>query len=353
MKIAIVLGCRPEIIKFTSIIRELEKRKIDYVLIHTGQHYSHEMDKVFFEELKLPLPAYNLDVGSGSHGIQTGKMMIALEPILQKEKPDVILVEGDTTSVLAGGLTAVKLGIKVGHVEAGLRSWDRDMPEEINRIVVDHISDYLFAPTPGAVRNLLNEGIPPEKIYMTGNTIVDAIKSTEDQKLLHVPNKYILVTVHRPSNVDTKNDLANILAGLGKIYNEFKIPLIFPVHPRTTKMMQQFGLDFPNGVNATAPVGFLECLKLEKCADLVLTDSGGIQEEACVLGIPSVTLRDNTERPETLEVGASVLSGNDPDEMLAAAIKMMGKSGWSPNVFGDGLAGEKIVSFLETCLPKK
>ena len=366
--IAIILGTRPEIIKMSPVIRECEIKGSDYFTLHTGQHYSYNLDKIFFEELELPTAKYNLDVGSGSHAEETGKMLIGIEKILLEEKPDVVLVEGDTNTVLAGALAASKLHIKVSHVEAGLRSYDRSMPEEINRVLADHISDYLFAPTEKAKENLLREGIPEDKIFVTGNTIVDAVNQNLEiaERKADILNKlnlrskeYFLVTAHRQENVDNKERLKGILEGLKLIHEEFDLSIIYPIHPRTTKRIKEFGLKLkvPNGIELSEPLGFLEFLQLEANAKLVLTDSGGIQEETCILKIPCVTLRDNTERPETLDVGSNILAGTNKDKILKCSKEMMDKQtlrkfdqnaslNWK-NPFGDGKAGKKIIKILE------
>ena len=355
MKISIILGTRPEIIKMSSIMRLCEKQGLDYFVLHTGQHYSYNMDKVFFVEMELPEARYNLDVGSGSHGEQTGKMLMGIEKILMGEKPDVVLVEGDTNTVLAGALAASKLHIIVGHVEAGLRSYDRRMPEEINRVTTDHISDYLFAPTEKARENLLKEGIDEARISVTGNTIVDSIYQNleiADRKVDVLkdaglkPKEYFLVTTHRQENADVKARLKGILNGLKLIYREFSTPVIFPIHPRTYKRIQEFGLK-TNGVELINPLGFLEFLQLEANAKLVLTDSGGVQEETCILKVPCVTLRDNTERPETLDVGSNMLVGTEPEKIFDGVGQMLNsKNNWK-NPFGDGEAGERIVGILQ------
>jgi len=356
IKIAIILGTRPEIIKMSSIIRECQKRDLDFFILHTNQHYSENLDRIFFEELELPKPKYNLNVGSGTHAEETGKMLIGVEKVVIKEKPDIILVEGDTNTVLAGALAATKLHIKVGHIEAGLRSYFREMPEEINRILTDHCSDFLFAPTQNAKKILLQEGIPKKKIFVTGNTIVDAVyqnlklaekKSKILEKLNLEKKRYFLVTVHRPENVDKKERLKGILEGLRLIYKKFGLPIIYPIHPRTQKMMAKFKLSVPNSVRLIEPVGFLDFLQLEVNAKLVLTDSGGVQEETCILKVPCVTLRDNTERPETLEVGANILAGIKPDKILESVNKMINKERDWENPFGDGNAGRKIVSIIK------
>jgi len=356
MKISIILGTRPEIIKMSPVIRELENKGLDYFILHTGQHYSYNLDKIFFEDLELSEPKYNLDVGSGTHAEETGKMLMGIEKILNKEKPDVVLVEGDTNTVLAGALAASKLHIKIGHVEAGLRSHDRGMPEEINRILTDHISDYLFAPTGKAKGNLLKEGIPQHKIFVTGNTIVDAIYQNLEiaERKIDIFNKlglerdeYFLVTAHRQKNVDVKERLMGILEGLKLVYDEFNLPIIYPIHPRTKKRIHEFGLEIPRGVNVIEPVGFLEFLKLEANAKLVFTDSGGVQEETCILKVPCVTLRDNTERPETLEVGSNVLAGTNQEKILDCTKLMLNHENNWVNPFGDGKAGKRITGIIK------
>ncbi len=354
MKIGVILGTRPEIIKMSPIIRECEKRGIDYFTLHTGQHYSYEMDRIFFEELELPSPEYNLDVGSGSHAQQTGKIMAGVEEVLEEERPDVVLVQGDTNTVLAGALAASKMHIKVGHVEAGLRSFDRRMPEEINRVVADHISDYLFAPTKTARENLLAEGISEEKISITGNTIVDSVyQNLEISKRKANPLRdlglkekgYFLATAHRAENVDDRARLKEILKGFSLISEEFSLPVIFPVHPRTRKRIEEFNLDL-DGVRAIDPVGFLEFLQLEAGARLALTDSGGVQEETCILGVSCVTLRENTERPETLEAGSNVLVGSGAREIAEGVRVMLERgNGWK-NPFGDGTSGATIANLI-------
>jgi len=375
MKLAIVLGTRPEIIKMAPVIKELERRIVDFSILHTGQHYSYNLDRVFFEQLKLPQSKYNLEVGSGSHAEETGKMLVGIENVLLEEKPDVVLVEGDTNSVLAGALAASKLHIKVGHVEAGLRSYDRNMPEEINRVLTDHCSDYLFAPTEKAKDTLLGEGIPDDKIFVTGNTIVDAVYQNVEiareqgnvltvnrinhppsprgrelerggnDSLVVEPGKYFLLTLHRQENVDNQERFASILKGLDSIAGEFHLPLIYPIHPRSRKMIKRFNLE-PGNLQLIEPLDFLSFLQLESNARLVLTDSGGVQEESCILGVPCVTLRDNTERPETLEAGSNILAGTTPERILECTQIMLGKKNNWPNPFGDGIAGQRIVNIL-------
>jgi len=358
MKIAIVLGTRPEIIKFSPIIRECELLSLDYFILHTGQHYSYNMDRVFFEQLELPDAKYNLHVGSGSHAEQTGRMLIGIEKVLLKEKPDVVLVEGDTNTVLAGALVATKIGIKVGHVEAGLRSYDGEMPEEINRILADHCSDYLFAPTDKSRQILLGEGIAEEKIFVTGNTVVDAVlKNLVISKSrrnilndLHINSgDYLLATVHRQENVDNKRRLHSIIEGLKRVQKELDLELILPIHPRTRKRLKIFNVEM-GSIRLIEPLDYFDFLQLERNAKLVLTDSGGIQEEACILGVPCVTLRDNTERPETIEVGSNALAGADPDRIIMMVRLMLSKGKSWKNPFGDGKAGRRIIEIIKCIL---
>lgn len=354
MKTSVVLGTRPEIIKFSPIIREFERLGLDYFILHTGQHYSYSMDRIFFDQLELPEAKYNLDVGSGTHAEQTGRMLMGIEKILRKEAPNVVLVEGDTNTVLAGALAAAKLGVKVGHVEAGLRSYDRQMPEEINRVLTDHCSDLLFVPTEKSRQISLQEGIPEDKVFVTGNTVVDAvyqnleISKRKDGIHKHLGidyDDYFLVTVHRQENVDNEKRFRGILTGLEMVQEEFGSKVVYPIHPRAKKQLEAFSAEM-NGVMFIEPLDYLGFLQLESNAKLVLTDSGGVQEEACILGIPCVTLRDNTERPETLEVGANMLAGADPYEIVDKARLMLdGDNGWE-NPFGDGEAGRRIVQVL-------
>lgn len=352
--LAIILGTRPEIIKMSPIIRECEKQHIDYFILHTGQHYSYNMDKVFFEQLNLPEAKYNLEAGSGMHGEQTAKMLAGIEKVLLKEKVDTILVEGDTNTVLAGALSACKLHIKVGHVEAGLRSYDMQMPEEINRVLTDHCSDYLFAPTEKSRQILLKEGIAKEKIFVTGNTVVDAVyqnlKLTRSDVLMELKirqKEYILVTVHRQENVDSIKRFKNIIDGIKLVTKEFDLRAIYPIHPRSMKMMKKYGLNVKSRIEFIEPVDYLNFLQLENNARLVLTDSGGVQEETNILKVPCITLRDSTERPETLEVGSNILAGIEPEKILECAKKMYaGENNWN-NPFGDGKAGERIIEIIK------
>ncbi|MBE3116586.1 UDP-N-acetylglucosamine 2-epimerase (non-hydrolyzing), partial [Candidatus Bathyarchaeota archaeon] len=319
-----------------------------------GQHYSYNMDRVFFEQLELKQAKYNLDVGSGTHGKQTGEMIIGIEKILQQEKPDAALVQGDTNTVLAGAIAAVKLGIKVGHVEAGLRSYDRRMPEETNRVLADHCSDLLFAPTEKSRQILLSEGIPESKVFMVGNTVVDAVyqnlaiaqsKGSIMTEFNLEAGNFMIATSHRQENVDEEQRFKGLIKGLRLVQSEFNVPLIYPIHPRARKQLELFKID-TTGLTLVDPLDYLAFLQLESKAKLVLSDSGGVQEETCILGVPCVTLRENTERPETIEVGSNVLAGTDSTRILKAAQdSLVEKKTWV-NPFGDGNTAKKIIKIL-------
>ncbi len=369
MKIAIVLGTRPEIIKMASVMDEIEKRGHELLLIHTGQHYDKEMSENFFIDLKLPTPNYNIHVGSGSHGKQTGKMMEGIEEVLLDEKPDILLVQGDTNAVLAGALVASKLHIPVGHVEAGLRSFDETMPEEINRLAADICSKLYFVPTEESAVNLAMEGISRKRIFITGNTVVDACfrnleisknrdKSEYDEGLaeLDIDNmKNILtLTMHRAETVDDKERLTNIIEALEELDD---MNIIFPIHPRTKKTMENFGLfDRLNNlkhVHIIKPVGYLDFLLLISKSTIILTDSGGLQEEAITLDVPALTLRYNTERPETVTAGGNILVGSDKEVILENARRILddedfaNKMKSAKNPYGMGNAAELMIKIIE------
>jgi UDP-N-acetylglucosamine 2-epimerase (non-hydrolysing) len=336
------------------VVRACQVRRVPFVFIHTGQHYSFELDGVFFRELDLPPPHYNLRVGSGSQAYQVGTIVTRLEPILERERPHVLLVEGDTNSVLAGALAAQKMGILVGHVEAGLRSYDRRMPEEVNRFLTDHLADYLFAPTERAREILLGEGIGAERVHVTGNTVVDELvrqrPRAERPELFDRfgvrPGVFALATVHRLENVEHEQRLRGIFGGLAAIGSSLEMPVLAALHPRTTARLSTLGLITGSKVRALPPLGYLEFLGLHAGAALMLTDSGGLQEEACCLRVPCVTLRDNTERPESIEVGANVLAGTDPARIVACARAMRERSRDWANPFGDGKSGIRIVDLV-------
>jgi UDP-N-acetylglucosamine 2-epimerase (non-hydrolysing) len=356
MKIGIIVGTRPEIIKMAPVIRECENRNIPYFIIHSNQHYSKEMDSIFFEELHLPAPHYNLGVGSGLHSNQTGNILIKMEPILLAEKPDVVLVQGDTNTVLSGALAASKLNIKVGHIEAGLRSYDRSMPEETNRIMTDHISEYLFAVGPNQEKILKAEGISSDKIHTVGNTVSDSLfqhleisaqKSTILSDLDLQAGEYFLVTAHRASNVDVSANLMELLHLFDEMHKNYTGTIVWPIHPRTQSKLKEFNIEVPSYLQLIAPVGYLDFIQLQKHAKLILTDSGGIQEEACLLGVPSLTLRENTERPEAVEVGASELVGRDAIKAVKAAKQWLSRDSYSwENPFGDGRVAEYILDVI-------
>lgn len=366
-KLGIIFGTRPEIIKLSPLIRLCQKKKISFFCIHTGQHYSYDMDKIFFKELCLPSPEYKLRIRSKApyrQGDHTGHMLINIEKILLKEMPYCVVVQGDTNTTLAGALTAEKISttqsytgfhIKVAHVEAGLRSFDRTMPEETNRFIADHLSDFLFVPTANEKKILLKEGIPNSWIYITGNTIVDALtqfiilaeqKSSILEGLNLKKNSYMLLTLHRQENVDSKKVFCDIVNGLAKVTRMVKLPVIFPIHPRTTKMLDRFKLKLPKGIKVIAPTGFLDFIWLEANAALAMTDSGGVQEETCILKVPCVTLRNNTERPQTVYVGSNIVAGTHQNDIAKAVIKMLNaKRNWQ-NPFGDGKTAHRILNIL-------
>jgi len=367
MKVTLVLGTRPQIIKSALLIHYLYRdSEVNFILVHTGQHYDYEMSRVFFEELGLPNPHYNLGVSSGSHAWQTAMIMLRLEEVLARERPDLVVVPGDTNSTLAGALTTVKMGIPVAHVEAGARSYDMRMPEEINRKVVDHISALLFTPTKNCTKNLLREGIDRERIFEVGDTMYDVLlhqlPKVDKSDILHQlglkPREYIFLTIHRQENADSFENLANIVRALSEL-REFTI--VFPVHPRTRKRLVEFNLlsklEALGHIKLINPVGYIESLALIKNARLVLTDSGGIQKEAFWLKTPCITLRENTEWIETVEIGVNRLVGADPikivntvKEVLENESEIRIKNETAQNPFGDGRASERIVDVLKQFL---
>ncbi len=354
MKLAFILGTRPEIIKLYSLIKECESKKLNFFIIHTNQHYDEKMDKVFFDELELPQPKYNLNVGSGSHAAQTAKMLVEIEKVLSLEKPNVIFVQGDTNTVMAGSLVASKIDVKIAHIEAGLRSYDRDMPEEINRIVTDHISDYLFSPTQKQADILLSEGIEKAKIFVTGNTIVDAVykvsslaeKKSNILSFLNLEkDNYFLLTCHRPSNTDNDINFEQIIIGITQICEKENLKCVFPVHPRLKNKVEYLKTN-PYFI-LQEPLNYTDLLTLQKNSKMIFTDSGGIQEESCILQKKCIILRQNTERPETVEVGGAVLLDNITTlEILSKYNLLINKKVDWYNPFGDGLAYKKILENL-------
>ena len=367
MKIATILGTRPEIIKMAPIIAEINKRGINQIVLHTGQHYDKEMSDNFFRDLEIPAPDYNIQVGSGTHGRQTGLMMKGIEEILMEEKPDIVLVQGDTNAVLAGALVCAKLHIAVGHVEAGLRSFDVTMPEEINRRVADVCSLMYFIPTEESAVNLLAEGFSRKNLFITGNTVVDACFrhleiaekrgfEEESLKTLNIDSmdNILTLTMHRAENVDVEERVTNIIAALKELSD---MNIIFPIHPRTKHTLENFGLfDELNNldhVHIVRPIGYLDFLLLTSKSTLILTDSGGLQEEAITLDIPALTLRYNTERPETVTAGGNILVGANKDAILENANRILNDSEFADrmknavNPYGQGDAAVKTVDAIE------
>ena len=366
MKIATVLGTRPEIIKMAPIIDEISRRGIDQIVLHTGQHYDDEMSDAFFRDLEIPAPDYNIHVGSGTHGRQTGLMMKGIEEVLIDEKPDIVLVQGDTNAVLAGALVASKLHIAVGHVEAGLRSFDMTMPEELNRRAADVCSSMYFIPTEESAVNLLAEGFSRKNLIITGNTVVDACFrhleiarkkgfSNESLASLNIEemDNILTLTMHRAENVDDKRRVTHIIEALKELDY---MNIIFPIHPRTKNTLQNFGLfDELNDlehVHIIKPIGYLDFLQLTSLSTLILTDSGGLQEEAITLDVPALTLRYNTERPETVSAGGNILVGADKDAILKYVKKIVEDEDFAQkmkkaeNPYGQGEAAKRTVDAI-------
>ncbi len=359
MKIINVVGARPNFIKIAPLMAQYTKyNQIESLLVHTGQHYDEKMSDLFFHQLGIPKPDVNLEVGSNSHACQTAEIMKAFEPVVLEYKPDVVLVVGDVNSTIACGLVAVKLGVKLVHIEAGLRSFDRSMPEEINRTLTDCISDLLFCTEQSGVDNLLREGISKEKMFLVGNVMIDTLlknraKATTSNVLSQFnldSNGFAVLTLHRPSNVDDVIAFGRVLDALEIIQSD--MPVIFPIHPRTRKNLAATGLDrrveaMPN-LYLLDPVGYLDFLKLTSSAKVVLTDSGGIQEETTVLNIPCITLRETTERPVTAEIGSNQVVGTDPEKILAAYRNATSGTWRQPHIppLWDGHAAERIVKIL-------
>ncbi len=352
-KVAIVVGTRPEIIKMSPLIKQYQQQGLPFVLIHSNQHYSSNMDSIFFETLALPRPHYHLEVGSASHAIQTARVMERIAPIFQQENIDLVYVQGDTNTVMAAALAASKLQIKVAHLEAGLRSFDRGMPEEINRIVTDRIADYLFAVSEVQREILRSEGIGDEKIFVVGNTIVDALcygKQLLQEKQIKLPfpeKEYFVLTAHRPSNVDQRTGLQELIDLLQLVIEQYGYPVIWPIHPRAQANLERWNLTVPSKVQVIGPTDYLNFLSLMSNAFAILTDSGGIQEEACILQVPCVTLRENTERPESLLVGANFLVGRDGEKLLQALKHFQNTTHQWKNPFGDGKSAERILRTVE------
>jgi UDP-N-acetylglucosamine 2-epimerase (non-hydrolysing) len=360
VKVLHVVGARPNFMKIAPIMGAMAKRpdRFEQMLVHTGQHYDDAMSRVFFDDLGIPRPDVYLGVGSGSHAEQTAKVMLSFEPVLVEHQPDLVMVVGDVNSTLACALVASKLHVPVAHVEAGLRSFDRTMPEEINRVLTDQIADLLFTTERDAKENLLREGVSAEKVRFVGNVMIDTLLRHKERALaLSVLGEYglerdgyALLTLHRPSNVDEPQVLGGILGALEEI--QVRLPILFPAHPRTVKRINEFGFEgrlaaMP-GLRMTEPLGYLEFLNLMANARLMLTDSGGIQEETTILGIPCLTLRENTERPVTVTQGTNRIVGNDPGRIVSeawSALNGRGNTGQTPELW-DGRAAERVVSAL-------
>ncbi len=364
--IHLVGGARPNFMKLAPIVRALQARsdRFEFRVVHTGQHYDRDMSDVFFEELGIPNPDHYLDAGGGSHAQQTAKIMVAYETLCQEEKPDLSLVVGDVNSTIACSLVAKKLGIAVAHVEAGLRSGDRSMPEEINRLATDAISDHFFVTEESGEQNLLREGQPAERVHFVGHVMIDNLfYQVEQLKLADFGKfqsaavksrfpRYGVVTLHRPSNVDSADTLVPLVGALKEIAAD--LPLIFPVHPRTRGNLEKFGIDLGPNIVTTPPMSYMDFLNVWREATVVLTDSGGLQEETTGLGVPCLTLRENTERPVTLTDGTNTLVGVAPQAIVAEARKVLngaGKAGRQPK-FWDGKAAERIVAILDRVLAK-
>jgi UDP-N-acetylglucosamine 2-epimerase (non-hydrolysing) len=361
LRLVNIVGARPNFMKIAPLIDEMRRRanRIHPILVHTGQHYDESMNDSFFRELNIPLPDLNLEIGSASHAEQTGRIMIALESVLEEHKPDWVVVVGDVNSTMAAALVAAKMGVRIAHVEAGLRSYDRAMPEEINRVVTDALADLLLTPSPDANQNLLREGVSPGRIRLVGNIMIDTLlRSLEQAKHSRILERlnleagsFCAMTLHRPSNVDNPEVLAGIMDALDRIQDE--LPIVFPVHPRTRARLDQFGLmprvaAMPNLV-LTEPLGYLDFLRLYSSARLVLTDSGGVQEETTALGIPCLTLRNNTERPITVTHGTNRIVGSDPEvieRQAFAALRARVEWQGAPELW-DGKTAARIVDAIE------
>lgn len=348
-KIMSVVGARPQFIKVKLLADSLKKKKIAHLLVHTGQHYDYEMSKIFFDELSIPLPRYNLNAGSHAPGAQTALIIERLEKILLKERPAMVIVYGDTNSTLAASLAAAKLHIPVCHVEAGLRSYNRAMPEEINRVVTDHLSCLLFCPSKTAIDNLAKESIT-SGVHLAGDIMYDSILRFKDtakkrsvilSKLKLKPKNYLLVTIHRPFNADSSGNLKRIFRAL-KIINE---PVVLPLHPRTLQALKRSALKVPPLVRLIKPVGYIDMITLEANARIILTDSGGVQKESYWLGVPCVTLREETEWIETVHSGWNTLAGADTNRIVKAVYEMKLPEK-RPQLYGNGRAAQRIAAFL-------
>jgi UDP-N-acetylglucosamine 2-epimerase (non-hydrolysing) len=354
--LAVILGTRPELIKCAPVILEAQRRGIPVGIIHTGQHYTHELDGIFFEELNLPKPIAHIHVGSHTAPKQIGMMVCRIAEVLEEISCSMVMVQGDTNSVLAGALAAYKSGIPVAHLEAGLRSDDWSMPEESNRVLTDRISKWLFCPTEIQRERLTREGIGHEGVHVVGNTVVDAAlhyvkvsydKSDIAERLGLQRSEYGILTMHRPNNVDDPIRLTAMLDSIAHASRAHGLRIVFPIHPRTKKVIVEHRIRLPSHFVVTEPLGYLDLLRLQSSAQIILTDSGGVQEEACILRVPSITLRPNTERPETLHIGASVLYHEPNHDHLTEMMRMqMAKDRSWANPFGDGKTAERVLDIL-------
>jgi UDP-N-acetylglucosamine 2-epimerase (non-hydrolysing) len=358
-----VVGARPNFVKIAPIVAEIARHpELTGRLVHTGQHFDDAMSDAFFRDLDLPAPDLHLGVGGGTHAEQTARTMLALDAILETDRPDWVVVVGDVNATLAATVTAVKRGIRVAHVEAGLRSFNRRMPEELNRVLTDAVADLLLTPSADADENLLREGIAPERIRRVGNVMIDTLRRqlprAAERRVLEQfeleTGGFAVVTLHRPSNVDHRETLAALLNALGELARI--LPVVFPVHPRTAARLAEFRLAVPNGVRTTTPLGYLDFLKLWSESRLVLTDSGGLQEETTALGVPCLTLRDETERPVTVTQGTNRVVGNRPDRILAAVVDILnGKhpDGRIPDLWDGNTAPRIVQALLTPCPPRR
>ena len=347
-----VVGARPNFMKVAPVLAEFDSRGIQQTLCHTGQHYDPNLSDIFFEQLEIRRPDVSLEVGSGSHAKQTAEVMMRFEETVLERKPDWVLVYGDVNSTVAAALVCAKLGIRIAHVEAGLRSYDRRMPEEVNRIVTDALANMLLTTSPEAEPNLIKEGIPAEKIHFVGNVMIDTVfrlvskARLPEIKGLEPGAEFALLTMHRPSNVDEPETLKKILTTIDEVSK--KLPVVFPIHPRTSARIKDLGYVLSDGVKVQEPLGYLECLALQKHAKVVLTDSGGLQEESTALGVPCLTIRENTERPITCTEGTNTLIGTDMDLLRTEFAKVLdgkGKAGKQPEKW-DGKASVRIADII-------
>jgi UDP-N-acetylglucosamine 2-epimerase (non-hydrolysing) len=366
LKIVNIVGARPNLPKIAPLIREMQRHsEIEPILVHTGQHYDDTLSDIFFRQMGIPAPDINLEVGSGSQAGQTAEILKRIEPVLISHKPDMVLVVGDVNSTMAVSLAAAKLGISVAHVEAGLRSFDRSMPEEINRILTDALAEYLFVTEEDAIEHLLKEGRPRSSIHLVGNVMIDSLihflpiarESRIGDRLGLMDGRtwrrFAVLTLHRPSNVDSLDKLREMLGAIAAIAT--KVPVIFPVHPRTQQRLTEAGIQSHPQLRLIQPLGYLDFLSLLSNASMVLTDSGGIQEETTALGVPCLTLRNNTERPVTVSKGTNILVGTDPNKIRGAALEVLAgknKEGGIPPLW-DGRAAERIVKILLASVPRR